>query len=149
MFLQGETIFLRKELGSKQRIIEKLLQQISKNVRPIHQVENTTFNNDVNKDVNIRSSKDKTSKYQSSSKLINDNTTEKSALTTEKLNIHLNDVIKESRKRFHESKKKEEERVSAETEYLTIENVQKVSSIRQWKKDTTLIVGDSTLAEIE
>ena len=86
-FLQWEIIFLRKELGSKQRIIEKLLQHISENVRPIHQVENITFNNDVNKDVNTRSWKDKTSKYQSSSKLINDNTTEKYALTTEKINL--------------------------------------------------------------
>ena len=40
---------------------------------------NITFNNDVNKDVNIRSSKDKASKHQSLSKLINDDTVEKSA----------------------------------------------------------------------
>ena len=41
-------IFLRKELDNKQRIIETLLQQISKNVSLIHQVEKTTFNDDVN-----------------------------------------------------------------------------------------------------
>ena len=100
------------------QIIEELLQQISKNTRPIHQVESTTFSNDVNvtnkcklmkdcvKDVNIRSSKGKTSKFQSSSKVINDNTMEKSALTTENINIQPNDVRKESRKRFYESKGK-------------------------------------------
>ena len=61
-----------------------LQQQISEDVRPIHQAENTAFNNDVKvtnkcnvmkycvKDINTRSSKDKTSKYQSSSKLMND-----------------------------------------------------------------------------
>ena len=32
---------------------------------------------------------------------------------------------------------------------MTIENVEKVSSIRQWKRGTTLIVGDSMLAGIE
>ena len=85
-------IFLRKELGNKQQIIEKLLQQISGNVRPIHHAENATFSNDVNKDVNIRSSKGKTSKFQSSSKLINDNAMEKSALATEKINIQVNGV---------------------------------------------------------
>ena len=74
---------------------------------------------------------------------------EKSALTKEKINIQLNDVREESRKRFYESKKKNEKRVPTETEYLTIENVEKVSSIRQWKKVTTLIVGDSMLAGIE
>ena len=85
-FLQEETIFLRKELDNKQRINETLLQQVSENVRPIQQVENTTFNNDVDvtnecklmkdcaKNANIRFSKNKTSKYQSSSKLINDDT---------------------------------------------------------------------------
>ena len=57
LFLQEEIIFLRKELDNKQRITETLLQQISENVRPIHQVENTTFNNVINKDVNIKSSK--------------------------------------------------------------------------------------------
>ena len=40
---------------------------------------------DFVKDVNTRSSKDKTSKYQSSSKLTNDNTMKKSELTTEKM----------------------------------------------------------------
>ena len=72
MFLQEEINFFRKELDNKQRIIETLLQQISENVRPIRQVENTTFNNDVDvtnkcnfmkdcvKNANIRSSKGKT-----------------------------------------------------------------------------------------
>ena len=72
-----------------------------KNVRQIQQVENTTFNNDVDvtnkcklmkdcvKNANVRFSKDKTSKYQSSSKLINNDTKEKSALITEKINIQL------------------------------------------------------------
>ena len=85
-FLKEEIIFLRKELDSKQRIIETLLQQISENVRPIDQVENTTFNNDVDvtnkcklmkdcvKNANIRFSLDTISKCQSSSKLINDDT---------------------------------------------------------------------------
>ena len=45
-FLKEEIIFLRKELD-KQRITEMLLQQISENVWPIHQVKNTTFNSDV------------------------------------------------------------------------------------------------------
>ena len=58
---------------------------------------------------NIRFSKDKTSKYQSS-KLINDDTMEKSAQITEKMNIHLNDVRKKSRS-FYESKKKKLEKV--------------------------------------
>ena len=107
-------IFLRKELDNKQRIIEMLLQQISKNVSLIHQVEKTTFNDDVNvankcnlkkdcvKKANIKSSKDKTSKYQSSSKLINDKTMEKFALITEKINIQLDDIRKESRRRVYE-----------------------------------------------
>ena len=74
---------------------------------------------------------------------------EKSSLTKEKINIQLNDVRKESRKRFYESKGKNEKRVRTETEYLTIESVEKVSSIRQWKRGKTLIVGDSMLACIE
>ena len=110
LFLQEEIIFLRKELESKQRIIETLLQQISENVRPTHQVENITFNNDVDvtnecnlmkdcvKDANIRSSKNQTSKYQSSSNLINDDTMEKSALITEKINIQLDDVTRNPEK---------------------------------------------------
>ena len=57
LFLQEEIMFLTKELDNKQRIIETLLQQISENVMPIHQVENTTFNNVINKGVNIKSSK--------------------------------------------------------------------------------------------
>ena len=48
-----------------------------------------------------------------------------------------------------ESKEKKEKRLPIETEYLTIENVGKVSLVRQWKKGTTLIVGDSLLAGIE
>ena len=44
--------------------------------KPVHQVENTIFNNVINKDVNNKFSKDKSSKYQSPSKLINDNTME-------------------------------------------------------------------------
>ena len=94
LFLQEEIIFLRKKLDNKQRIIETLLQQISENVKPIHQEGNTTFNNDADvtnkcklmkncvKNSNTRISKDKTSKYQSSSKLINDDTMEKIALIT-------------------------------------------------------------------
>ena len=54
LFLQEKNIFLRKELENKQRITETLLQQISENVRPIYQVENTTFNNVITKDVNIK-----------------------------------------------------------------------------------------------
>ena len=73
-FLKEEIIFLRKELDSKQRIIETLLQQISENIRPIDQVENTTFNNDVDvankcklmkdcvENANIRFTKEKTTK---------------------------------------------------------------------------------------
>ena len=106
MFLQDEIIFLRKELDNKQRITETLLQQVSENVRLVLQVENTTFNNVINKDVNIKSLKDKSSKYHSPSKLTNDNTMEKSALTKEKINIQLNEVQKEFRKRFYESKEK-------------------------------------------
>ena len=72
-----------------------------KNVRQIQQVENTTFNNDVDvtnkcklmkdcvKNANVRFSKDKSSNYQSSSKLINDDTKEEFALITEKINIQL------------------------------------------------------------
>ena len=47
LFLQEEIIFLRKELDNKQRIIETLLQKLSENVRPIQQIDNTTFNNNV------------------------------------------------------------------------------------------------------
>ena len=135
LFLQKEIIFLRKVLDNKQSIIETLLQKISENVRSIHQEENTTLNNAISKDVNIKSSKDKSSKYQSPSKLINHNAMEKSALAKEKINIQLNDVRKESRKRFYESKEKKNEKyVLTETKYLTIENVEKVNSIRHWKK---------------
>ena len=108
-FLKEEIIFLRKELDNKQQIIETLLQQISESVRPIHQVKNNTFNNDVDvtnkyklikdcvKNANIRFSKEKISKYQSSSKLINDDIMEKSVLVAEKINIQLDGVRKESR----------------------------------------------------
>ena len=53
------------------------------------------------------------------------------------------------KKRLFESKEKNEKRVPTETEYLTIENVGKISLIRQWKKGTTRIVDDSMLAGIE
>ena len=66
-----------------------------------------------------------------------------------KSNIQLNDVRKKSRKRFYESKDKNEIIVPTESGYLTFENLEKVISIRQWKKDATLIVGDSILAGIE
>ena len=103
---------------------------------------------DCVKNANIRFWKDKTSKYQSSSKLINDDTMEKSAPITEKINIQLNDVRKESRRRFCESKEKNGKSVPIETEYPIIENAGS-SSIRQLKKGTTLIVGDFMLAGIE
>ena len=44
---------------------------------------------------------------------------EKSTLTNEKINIQLNDVRKESRKKFYEPKEKNEKRIPTETEYLT------------------------------
>ena len=73
---------------------------------------------------------------------------EKSVLITEKINSQLHDVKKESRKRFYEPKKKKKKwSVPIETEYPAIENAGS-SSIRQWKKGTTLIVGDSMLAGI-
>ena len=56
---------------------------------------------------------------------------EKSTLATEKINIQVNGVRKVSRKRFYELKEKNEKRLPSETEYLTIENVEKLSSIRQ------------------
>ena len=74
---------------------------------------------------------------------------EKSVLTKEKFNVQLNNVRKESRKRFYESKETNEKRVPTETKYLTIENVEKVSSIRQWNRGTALIVGNLMLAGIE
>ena len=73
---------------------------------------------------------------------------EKSALITEKINIQLEDVTKESRQRFYESKEKNGKTVPIETEYPIIECAGS-SSIRQWKKGTTLIVSDSMLAGIE
>ena len=88
---------------------------------------------------------------------------EKSALTTGKINIQLNDVRKKSISTFYESKKKKWKKkfplkrnsshwngiVPTETEYLIIENVEKVSSVEQWKKGATFIVGESMLARIE
>ena len=137
--------FLKKE----KNFLETLLQHISENVRPIHQVKNTTFNKDFDvtdkrklmkdcvKNANIRLSNVKTSKYQSSFKLINDDTMEKSALITEKIYFQLDDIRKESWRRFYESEEKNGKSVPIETEYQTIENAGS-SSIRQWKKGTIL-----------
>ena len=50
---------------------------------------------------------------------------------------------------FLNQKEKNEKWVLTETEYMTIENVETVSSIRQWKKAPTLIVDDLTLRAIE
>ena len=47
---------------------------------------------------------------------------EKSALITENINIQLDDVRKESRRRFYESKEKKRKNFPTETEYPTIEN---------------------------
>ena len=102
---------------------------------------------DCVKNANKRFSKDKTSKYQSSSKLINDGTMKKSALIAEKINIQLDDVRKESR-RFYESKEKIWKKRSHWNIHPIIENAGS-SSIRQWKKGTTLIADDSMLAGIE
>ena len=82
----------------------------------------------------------KSSKHQSPSKLINDYNMEKSISTKEKTNTQLNDVRKKSRKRFYESKEKNEKRVPTETEDL-----EKVTPI---KKGTNLIVGGSMLPGI-
>ena len=41
---------------------------------------------------------------------------------------------------FMSHKKKNEKLAPTEIEFLTFENVEKVSSIRQWNKGTTLIV---------
>ena len=98
LFLQKEKIFLRKELSNKQRINETLQQLISENHRPIYQIENTTFNNVINKDVNMKYSKNKSTKYVSPSKLINENTMEKSALAKEKINIQINNVSQKKKK---------------------------------------------------
>ena len=133
----------------KKKIFLKRYYNTSENVRPIHQVKNTTFNKDFDvtnkrklmkdcvKNANIRLSNEKISKYQSSFKLINDDTMEKSALITEKIYIQLDDVRKESWRRFYESKEKNGKSVSIETEHQTIENAGS-SSIRQWKKGTIL-----------
>lgn len=45
---------------------------------------------------------------------------EKSALTTEKITIQLNDVRKESRNRFYESKEKNAKNVSMDTRPMKI-----------------------------
>ena len=73
---------------------------------------------------------------------------EKSALIAEKINIELDDVRKESRRKFYKSKEKNGKSVPTETEYPTFENAGS-SSIRQWKKGTNLIVRDSMLPGIE
>ena len=65
---------------------------------------------------------------------------EKSTLTKEKIDIQLNDVRKKPRKKFW-VKRKKWKKVPTETEYL-----EKVTSIKQWKKGTNLIAGDSMLA---
>ena len=50
---------------------------------------------------------------------------------------------------FMSQKKKNEKSAPTETKYLTIDNVEKVTSIRQWKKVTTFIVGNTMLSGIE
>ena len=50
---------------------------------------------------------------------------------------------------FLNQKEKNEKWVLTETEYMTIENVETVSSIRQWKKAPTLIVDDSMLRAVK
>ena len=52
----------------------------------------------------------KSTKYKSPSKLINENNMEKSTLTKEKIDIQLNDVRKKPRKKFYESKEKNEKK---------------------------------------
>ena len=63
----------------------------------------------------------------------------KFALITEKRNIQLNDVRKETRKRFDELKEKNEKSAPIETGYLTIEIVENISSIKEWKKGTMFV----------
>ena len=88
-------------MNKKQQINDTLLQQVSENNRVIHQVENSTFNNDdvitksnfmkdTVKDINFKSSKDKTSKYELSSKLINYNTMKNPLLTKEEIKATYN-----------------------------------------------------------
>ena len=55
-------------------------------------------------------------------------TLEKSALITEKINIQLDDVRKESRRRFYESEERNGKSVPNETEYQTIEKAGSVQS---------------------
>ena len=74
---------------------------------------------------------------------------ENRVVTTRNINIQLNNARKRSRKTFYELKEKNETSVPIEIEPPTIENCEKEGSIRQWKKSTTLIVGDSMLAGIE
>ena len=74
---------------------------------------------------------------------------ENRVVTTRNINIQLNNARKRSRKTFYELKEKNETSVPTEIEPPTIENCEKEGSIRQWKKSTTLIVGDSMLAGIE
>ena len=50
---------------------------------------------------------------------------------------------------FLNQKEKNEKWVLTETEYMTIENVETVSSIRQRKKAPTLIVDDSMLRAVK
>ena len=50
---------------------------------------------------------------------------------------------------FLNQKEKNEKWVLTETEYMTIENVETVSSIRQWKKASTIIVDDSMLRAVK
>lgn len=61
---------------------------------------------DCVKDVNSGSSKGTTSIHQSSPKLINHNTIKKIRTNIRRINVQLNDIRKESRKRFSESKGK-------------------------------------------
>ena len=66
---------------------------------------------------------------------------EKSTLTKEKIDIQLNDVRKKPRKKFYESKEKNEKKFR-----LKRNTQKKLTSIKQWKKGTNLIAGDSMLA---
>ena len=86
-------------------------------------------------DVNIKSLKDKSSKYQASSKLINDSTIWKSTSTQES----------------YEPKKKGQTRShwnGIPNNWKSKKSKFKVNSIWQWKKGTNFIVGDSMLAGI-
>ena len=65
----------------------------------------------------MKYSKNKSTKYISSSKLINENTMEKSALAKEKINIQINNVREESKERLYESKEKKNEKRVKYTRY--------------------------------